>query len=262
VDYSPPLSVLAGLLALQALYLACVGPLRNRFRGSSQVGLWRQVAFAQGVLVLLLALATPLETLADQYLFSAHMLQHLLVTLVAAPLLLAGTPGWLMRDLLGAGGINVLRHLRHPILAFGVFNLVFALSHVPALYELFLATPPLHALEHLIFLATAILMWMPVLSPLPEVPRYPDLGQVLYLFLQSVPASLVGALLSGAGSAYYATYVTAPRVLGLTPLEDQQVGGLMMWVGSGLYFLLAMGVVFFVWASREEAENRRPIGVH
>jgi len=262
VDYSPPLSVLAGLLAVQALYLACVGPLRNRFADAKPVGLWRQIAFSQGLLVLLLALASPLETLADRYLFSAHMLQHLLVVLAAAPLLLAGTPGWLMRDVLGAPGVAVMRTARHPILAFGIFNLVFALSHVPSVYELALSNVAVHALQHLIFLATAILMWMPVLSTLPEVARYPDLGQVLYLFLQSVPASLVGALLSGAASAYYATYVTAPRILGLSPLEDQQIGGLMMWVGTGLYFLLAIGVVFFVWASREEAANRRPMGVH
>jgi putative membrane protein len=190
------------------------------------------------------------------------MVQHLLLTLVAAPLLLAGTPGWLLRDALGPRLVSVLRRMRHPIIAFVGFNLVFALSHVPAVYEFALASRPLHALEHVIFLVTAILMWMPVLSPLPEVPRYPDLGQVLYLFLMSVPASLVGALLAGASGAYYATYVLAPRITGLSPLEDQQAGGLLMWVGGGLYFLLAMGVVFFLWASREESANRRPIGAH
>jgi putative membrane protein len=261
VDWSPPLSVIAGLVALQALYLLCVGPLRDRFRNAPPVGLWRQIAFSQGVVVLVLALASPLDQLADQYLFTAHMVQHLLVTLVAAPLLLAGTPGWFLRELLVATRtLGLARAARHPFIAFFSFNLVFALSHIPVVYELFLANKPLHALEHVIFLVTAILMWMPVLSPVAEVPRYPDLGQVLYLFLQSVPASLVGALLSGAGSAYYATYVLAPRILPLTPLDDQQAGGLLMWVGTGLYFLLATAVVFFMWASREEAANRRPIG--
>jgi putative membrane protein len=261
--YSPPLSVLVALVALQVLYLLCVDRYRDRFLDSKPVGLWRQIAFSQGVLVLLIALASPLDLLADEYLFSAHMVQHLLLTLVAAPLLLAGTPGWLMRELLTATHLlSFARWARHPMVAFLVFNLVFALSHVPAVYELALASEPLHALEHVVFLGTAILMWMPVLSPLPEVPRYPDLGQMLYLFLQSVPASLVGALLAGAGAAYYATYVMAPRIVGLSPLEDQQVGGLIMWVGSGLYFLVAIGVVFFLWASREEAANRRPLGAH
>ena len=109
-------------------------------------------------------------------------------------------------------------------------------------------------------MATAVLMWLPVLSPLEEIPRYPPLGQVLYLFLQSVPASLVGALLTHASSPYYSTYVLAPRVVALSALEDQQLGGLIMWVGSALYFLIATAVVFFLWAGREEAANRRPVG--
>jgi putative membrane protein len=127
-------------------------------------------------------------------------------------------------------------------------------------YELALASEPLHAAQHLLFMLTAAIMWMPVLSPLEEIPRYPALGQVLYLFLQSVPASLVGALLVNASSPFYPTYELAPRVTSLTALEDQQLGGLIMWVGSGLYFLISTAVVFFAWAAREEAANRRPAG--
>jgi putative membrane protein len=257
----PPHSVVAGLLALQAAYMLCVGPYRNRFSGAKPVGMWRQIAFAEGVVVLLLALASPLDMLADHYLFTAHMVQHLLITLVAAPLLLVGTPGWLLSDLLKATHLlGVLRRLRHPLLAFFGFNIVFALSHVPVVYELALANEALHATEHLVFLITAMLMWLPVLSPVPELPPYPPLGQVLYLFLQTVPASLVGALLSSTATPYYPTYINAPRLLALSPIEDQQLGGLFMWVGSGFYFLIATGIVFFLWASREEAANRRPVG--
>jgi putative membrane protein len=261
VDYTPPPSVIVGLLALQALYVLCVHRWRDRFRHAAPVRAWRQVAFSGGVLILFVALASPLDLWADRYLFTAHMLQHLLITLVAAPLLLAGTPGWLLRELLGALRLMpVARAARHPFVAFFTFNLVFGLAHVPAFYELALANEPLHALEHLVFLATAVIMWMPVLSPLAEVPPYPPLGQLLYLFLQTVPASLLGALLSSKGSVLYATYALAPRITSLSPAEDQQLGALLMWVGSGLYFLLATGVVFFIWASREEAANRRPVG--
>jgi putative membrane protein len=210
--------------------------------------------------VLLIALATPLDTLADEYLFTAHMVQHLLLTLVAAPLLLLGTPGWLARHALRAAHLTAfVRWARHPLAAFFGFNVVFAVAHVPPLYELTLAYEPLHAAEHLVFVGTAMLMWMPVVSPVPEIAApYPALGQVLYLFLQTVPASLLGALLSATGTASYATYVLAPRVTSLTPLEDQQLGGLIMWVGTGIYFLITTAVVFFAWASREEAANRRP----
>jgi putative membrane protein len=256
----PPPSVVAGSLALAALYWLCTQRFRDRFRDAQPVSRARQAAFYSGIALALLALASPLDTIGDDYLFTAHMLQHLLLILGVAPLLLAGTPGWLLRELLGALHLTgFVRWAHHPLVAFFGFNLVFALAHVPAFYELTLASEPLHAAEHVLFVLTAMLMWMPILSPVPEISApYPPLGQVLYLFLQTVPASLVGGLLALAGTASYATYVAAPRIAALSPVEDQQLGGLIMWVGGGLYFLIATGVVFFAWAGREEASNRRP----
>jgi putative membrane protein len=241
------MTVVVGLLGLQAAYLWRA---RNAPRR-------KQLTFTAGVVIIAVALLSPLDDLADHYLFSAHMVQHLLLTLGAAPLLLAGTPRPTLLELLHATRLtNAARKARHPLIAFCVFNLVWAAAHLPVVYELALGNELLHALEHLVFLATAVLMWWPVLGLEP----YPPIGQVLYLFLQSVPASLVGALLTHANSAYYATYVAAPRLTPLSALEDQQLGGLIMWVGSGIYFLLATAVVFFAWASREEAANRRPVG--
>lgn len=260
ITYSPPLSVVAGCSGLAVVYWVCTSRYRDRFSGSGPVSPLQQVAFYSGIALGLLALASPLDTIGDTYLFTAHMLQHLLLTLGVAPLLLAGIPGWLLRDLLRATRLTgFVRWARHPLVAFFSFNLVFALAHIPAFYELTLRNEALHAAEHLVFIATAMLMWMPVLSPVPEISSpYPPLGQVLYLFLQTIPATLVGVLLSATGSAYYPTYLGAPRITALSPLEDQQFGGLLMWVGGGLYFLIATGVVFFAWAAREEAANRRP----
>jgi putative membrane protein len=263
-NYTPPVSVLAALLGLQVVYILSIGPYRDRFAGSAPVARARQVAFCGGVFVMLSALATPLDSLADEYLFTAHMVQHLLLTLIAAPLFLLGTPGWLLRRVLRSTRLTgFVRWARQPLVAFFGFNVVFSLAHLPAVYELTLANEPLHALEHLLFVGTAMLMWMPVLSPVPDIaPPYPELGQVLYLFLQTIPASIVGALLAASSTALYPTYVLAPRVTSLSPLEDQQLGGLLMWVGGGMFFLLATGIVFFTWANREEAANRRPVGVH
>jgi putative membrane protein len=258
--YSPPLSVIAGALGLAIVHWLCTQRYRSRFRGSERVSVGRQIAFYSGIALALVALASPLDTIADDYLFSAHMLQHELLILGVAPLLLAGTPGWLLRDLLISTHLTgFVRWARHPLVAFFGFNIIFGLAHLSSVYELTLASEPVHALEHVIFIGTAMLMWMPVLSPVPDIARpYPPLGQVLYLFLQTIPASLVGALLAATGTAYYATYVAAPRITALTPVEDQQLGGLLMWVGGGVYFLIATGVVFFAWASREEAADRRP----
>ncbi len=250
---------MAGCLGLALLYYLATRRYRARFEFSAPPTPGRELAFYVGIGVALIALASPLDTIGDEYLFSAHMLQHLLLTLGVAPLLLAGTPGWLLREVLAATRLTgLVRAARHPLIAFFTFNLVFALAHIPFFYEMTLTSEPLHALEHVLFILTAMLMWLPVLSPVPDISApYPPLGQVLYLFLQTVPASLVGALLSATSSAYYATYVLAPRITALSPIEDQQLGGLTMWVGGGLYFLLATAVVFFAWASREEAAERR-----
>jgi putative membrane protein len=258
--YSPPLSVIAFALGLAIIYWLYTQRYRSRFRDSARVSIARQIAFYSGVALALVALASPLDSLSDYYLFSAHMLQHELLILGVAPLLLAGTPGWLLRDLLKTTHLTgFVRWARHPLVAFFGFNIVFGLAHLSSVYEVTLASEPIHALEHVLFIVTAMLMWMPVLSPVPDIaPPYPPLGQVLYLFVQTIPASLVGALLAMTATASYASYEAAPRITALTAIEDQQLGGLLMWVGGGLYFLIATGVVFFAWASREEAADRRP----
>src|SRR5579872_1493482 len=134
--YSPPLSVIAGCLALAVLYWVCTGPYRDRFRHSSHVGLSQKIAFYSAIVVALLALASPLDYIGDRYLFTAHMLQHLLLTLAVAPLLLAGMPGWLFRELLQATHLTrAARWARQPLVAFFTFNLVFSLAHIPWFYE-------------------------------------------------------------------------------------------------------------------------------
>ncbi|HEX9439894.1 MAG TPA: cytochrome c oxidase assembly protein, partial [Roseiflexaceae bacterium] len=198
-------------------------------------------------------LASPLHDLSERSLFSAHMVQHVLLTLVAPPLLLAGTPGWMIRPLVRIPLVRgPLRLLTSPLIAFLFFNVVFGVSHVPRLYDLILGDHPLHIVEHLVFLASAILAWWPILSPLPELPRLPYPLQVLYLFLQTIPGSIVGAMITLADDPLYAVYAAAPRVWGISPIADQQIGGLIMWVGGGTYFLIAATTVFFIWAARED----------
>jgi putative membrane protein len=252
-------SVVAGTIGLAVVYWLCTGRYGDRFADSAPVSALRQTAFYAGLALTLIALVSPLDTIGDRYLFTAHMLQHLLLTLGVAPLLLAGTPGWLFRAVLRATHLTgFVRWARHPLIAFGIFNLIFSLAHIPSVYELTLTNEPLHAAEHLVFIATAVVTWMPVLSPVPDIAApYPPLGQVLYLFFQTIPAGLVGSLLSLTSTTYYVTYDLAPRITSLTAIEDQQLGGLLMWVGGGVYFLIAASIVFFAWASREEAADRR-----
>ena len=110
-------------------------------------------------------------------------------------------------------------------------------------------------MQHLVFIATAVLMWWPVLSPVPELPRASYLTQLLYLFLLGLPMSLVGALITLSEEVLYPFYTRAPRVWELTPLADQQLGGLLMWVVGTLVLWAAATVVWFRWSAREESSD-------
>jgi len=248
-------TILAGVSAVAFLYGLYAGPLRRRFPGSRPVTKSQVGNFALGLLVLWLALESPLDDLGDCYFFFAHMTQHLLLVLVVPVFVLAGLPGWMVRPLLTHRAIAPLaRWLTGPLVAFTLFNVVFAVAHLPAIYDYFATNEAAHAFEHLVFVATALLLWWPVLSPMREYPHLSYPLQMGYLFLQTLPCSLVAALITLSGSPLYAGY---ERVRALTPisaLQDQQIGGLIMWIGGTMYFFLGMAVVFFLWASREDPE--------
>lgn len=246
-------SVVIGLVLLGGLYVYLGGLTSAR----------RHVAsFAGALVVLFLALNGPLHNLSDTYLFSAHMAQHLLLTLVFPPLLLYGTPAHVVRVLLRPRWVMAIaRVVTRPLAAALIFSAPIAIWHVPALYETALRHHNVHIAQHLVFLATAVIMWWPVLSPVPELPRAQHLIQMLYLFLLGIPMSVTGALITFADSPLYPFYGAAPRVWGLSLLEDQQIGGLMMWICGGVVVWLVMTVVWFrysVWDARSDAETRVP----
>ena len=238
-------SVVIGLVLLGGLYVYLGGVAAPRRLVASFVG-------ALGVAFL--ALDGPLHNLSDNYLFSAHMAQHLVLTLLFPPLLLYGTPTWVVRPLIRPRRLfRVAAVLTRPLPAAVIFSTPITLWHFPGFYEAALRHHPLHIVQHLVFIATAVLMWWPVLSPVPELPRASYLTQLLYLFLLGLPMSLVGALITLSEEVLYPFYTRAPRVWELTPLTDQQLGGLLMWVVGTLVLWAAATVVWFRWAAREES---------
>ncbi|GIV96432.1 MAG: hypothetical protein KatS3mg057_1089 [Herpetosiphonaceae bacterium] len=244
------------LLIVQSLYLLAVGPLRHRFSGSAPVGRGTIVAFSLGIVSAALALVTPLDALSV-HLLSAHMIQHLLLTMVTAPLLLIGTPAWLARPYLRNRTVARLAHtITRPLPALLIFNAIFLGWHVPALYDLALRSLPIHILEHLLFLGAALVAWWPILSPLPEIPRATYPVQILYLFVQSIPPTIVGAIIALADEPIYPTYAAMPRVWDIDVMTDQTVGGLIMWIPGALIFLVALTVVWFIWMNdNDQAET-------
>ena len=238
-------SVIIGLALLGGLYVYWGGLAARRRRVASFVG---------ALTVLGLALNGPLHNLSDFYLFSAHMVQHLVLTLVFPPLLLYGTPAWVVRPLLQPRPVmRFARWATRPLAAGVLFSAPITLWHFPQFYEAALEHHGLHVVQHLVFIATAVIMWWPVLSPVPELPRASYAIQLLYLFALGLPMSLAGALITLADRVLYPFYESAPRMWGLTPAADQQLGGLLMWVVGTIYLWVAATVVWFRWSIREEA---------
>jgi putative membrane protein len=181
------------------------------------------------------------------------MVQHLLLTMLFPPLIVVGVPGWMLRPLLRNRAVSrVARFFTKPIICFTVFNLVIAGWHLPVFYNAAMANHNIHILEHLMFMAAAVLMWWPLTSQLPELPRLSYPGQMLYCFLMIIPMSIVAIYISMAEQVLYPAYSAAPRITSLSPLDDQLLGGLIMWVPGGMIFMIIMTVIFFKWAARGE----------
>ncbi len=247
--WNPYPSVVGGTILLAAIYLFAAGPLRRKY-GWSDTPLRRGDAamFLSGDAILLLALVSPLDRLSDRYLFSAHMLQHMLLVFGTAPLLVAGSPGWLLRPLLHGRCIRSAGSaLTRPVPAFLLFNGVFLFWHLPSLYDLALKSDGWHAFMHLSFLAAAVVGWWPVLGRVPEFRRLSTPSKILYLALSCMPMVLLSAFLVFSPHVLYAPYSRAPRVFGLSPLADQQLGGLLMWIPGGLVYAGTAGGLFLRW---------------
>ena len=251
-------TVIAGVTLLVIAYLCAVGPLRARFALAGEPDPVVVLLFLLGSLVLLLSLVSPLEVLSDSYLFSAHMVQHILIALIVPLLWLLGTPGWLLRPLIRPRAVTaVARVLSFPIAAFLIFNVNFWLWHLPPLYDLALADERVHIFQHLTFISTGLLNWFPVLSPLHEVARISYPLQVLYLFASCQPGVALGAILVFSRGVLYQAYAAAPRLFDLSPHTDQQIGGLIMWIPGNAIYLLALSAIFIRWFQGGAVEGGR-----
>lgn len=251
-------SVVVGCAALAGGYLALARPLTARA--------WY---FFAGVAVLLFSLVSPLDVLGDGYLFSAHMAQHLLLILVVPPLLLLGLPATAVRRTLGRlPGARIGRLLVHPVVAWALATGIMFVWHLPALYDLAVRDERIHVAQHLLFLGSATLFWWPVVDPgaAPgEPPLLPPWASLVYLFAAFGASSLLGIILTFAPAGLYPVYVTPDDHLGILPLlregwglsvaADQQLGGLLMWVAGGAFYLLPIIAVFGRWMSEPEAEE-------
>jgi cytochrome c oxidase assembly factor CtaG len=249
-------SILIGTALITGLYLYALGRLRKRHYPNEQIKIGQTISFILGMLIMFLALVSPLDELGDSYLFSAHMVQHLCLTIIGPPLLLLGTPEWLVKPVLNNKVVfNIAKVLTYPAVAFVLYNVDFWLWHAPPLYNATLENQNIHILEHLTFIVFGILYWWPIFSPSKDLPRLTFGGQILYLFLSGMPSVLLGAGLTFS-PPLYAPYIAAPRIWGISAATDQQLGGLIMWVPVSIFYIIIMSILFIRWMLQQEAKQQ------
>jgi len=246
-------SVLVGLTIWTSAYILAIGHFRVQRRWGPPASRAQQVSFHLGTGLALLALVSPLDSLGDKYLLSAHMIQHLLLMFIVAPLWLMGIPGWLIEQVHATPISNLTHWITRPTPAFMFFTGTMIFWHIPAVYDFALNNEAIHISEHLSFIGAALIGWWPVLAEKNSLtpPQSPQVG-ILYLFLLAVPMTAFSAVLTFASAPLYEFYLQAPRLFGMGVLEDQHLGGLLMWVPAHMVLLLVLGVTFQRWLVDEE----------
>jgi len=252
----PDVWLLMGGLILGYIWLmARVGP-KVVPAGETVVTTRQKVLFFTGVAIMWFGADWPMHDLSENYLFSFHMFQHMLFTLVAPGLLLAGIPRWLFRIILKPPVLlKAARILTRPLVALILFNVLVAVTHWPTMVNASVGSEPLHFFLHLILVTSALIMWFPVIAPLPELPRLSDPGKMLYLFGQSILPTVPASFLTFADSPIYSSYASFPRLWGISAVSDQMTAGLIMKIGGGLLLWSVIAVIFFKWYAKEEASE-------
>ena len=196
----------------------------------------RQIgAFAGAMLLLWFASDWPMHDISEEYLYSAHMLQHMVLAYFVPPLVLLATPAWLMRAIVGRGtGYAVYSWLAKPIVAGVLFNAVVMVTHIPGVVNSSAENSPIHYSVHVLVVTSALLMWTPVCGPLREL-QLGSGGKMVYLFLQSVVPTVPAGWLMFAEGVVYKHYDIPVRVFGLSATNDQQLAGLIMKLGGGMF---------------------------
>ena len=260
--------LIGGVLAFAFAYALATGPLRQRLAPGEAYRPGAAAWFYGGLITFYLVEGSPLHDLAERYLLSAHMIQHLLLSYVVARMLLIGVPAWLWRRMLTHPRVFPIARLAlRPIVTYAVFSLFFAIWHVPVIYQSALMNTTLHHVEHLVFLITSIMVWWPMLSPVEELPRAPYIVRLAYLFTLPIAQLPVFAGITFSPDVVYPLYAVAPRVFGLDALADQALAGAIMKVFGLFFFGIPFTRIFFEWYRREngrrvtQSDMRRAPGV-
>ncbi len=240
------------ILALYAVKI--IGPNAVRTKESIYTRT-NKYAFFAAMFFLWFASDWPMHDISEEYLYSVHMLQHMIISLIVPPLLLLAFPNWLARLLVSPTGRagQWVRELTRPVVAGFVYNFVIIVTHLPFTVNYSIENGPFHYFIHLIVFISSLWMWIPVMSPLPELRKSPP-AQMVYLFLMSVIPTVPAGFLTFAGGALYDAYDHSVRLWGIDITTDQQLAGLVMKLIGGIYLWVWIGTRFFLWSRRNRPE--------
>ncbi|MGE5407483.1 MAG: cytochrome c oxidase assembly protein [Syntrophothermus sp.] len=240
------------MLAVAVLYAKRSSTLAAKGR---PVPLWRQICFASGLLVVALALVTPISDRAEE-LVIAHMVEHLMIGDIASLLLVLGLTGPLLQPILAIRIFDRMRFLVHPAVAMPLWAANIFIWHAPPLYDAAYAGAPVHFVEHATFIFFGCLVWMPVFGPLP-VPTWFTAGwKVVYVILMRLITTVLGNILTWSGTVLYDRYAAGEAHFGIAPLTDQSVAGVVMMI-EGTFLGLGVLAWFFFQAAKEGVERQR-----
>jgi putative membrane protein len=243
--------LLIGLAGLYLFALRGIGP-RLVPAGQAVATPAQKRWFGLGMVLLWFAADWPMHDIAEEYLYSVHMFQHMVLTFLIPPVVLLATPEWLARVLVGNGRIGrAFLKLARPIPAAVVFNAVQLLTHWQYVVNASVSNGLLHYLLHTVVVITAFAVWMPVVSPLPEY-RVSVPAQCIHLFLTSIVPTVPAAWLALAEGALYEAYDTPERLFGISVTSDQQVAGLIMKLGGGVFLWVVIVTLFFKWSAKQD----------
>jgi putative membrane protein len=246
----PEVWLLVGGVVVLAIYaLRVVGP-KVVPAGTPVISRSQLAWLVLGVVLLWFASDWPMHDIAEEYLFSVHMTQHMLLTFAVPPAFLLATPEWLARLVLGRGRVKrAFFTIARPVPAAVAFNALQLLTHWPGIVNTSVENALVHYLVHTALVSTAFLLWIPVCGPLPELRiSYP--AQMLYLFVTSIVPTVPAAWLTFAEGAVYSAYDIPQRLGHISVTTDQQVAGLMMKLVAGGFLWLIITIRFFQWASK------------
>lgn len=255
-NWNVPGNLLALLLGVN--YLILTGPLHRLFPGSTPVRPGQKIWFLSGLLIGYFALGSPLNLLAHE-LFSFHMLQMAILFLALPPFFLKGVPEWMFRAFFRIPGVKpVFSFFTHPLVALFVFNGLLSLYHFPMVFDAAMANEWLHTGIHLLLGITALFFWWPITAPLQEMDRLSDLKKIGYIIAGGGLLLPACALIIFSDSPMYASFKEGSTLVPLlTPLHDQQLGGVLMKITQEISYSIALAYTFFRWVGNERAKERR-----